>query len=92
MSGGHFLVQKTNSLKIKMLAKEDFDVSLSLKVQEHYSHAAENLFLHVNQCLDDVYFIQLGEESKLISDSFSGFLRHRTRDVLLGTEVRSPRA
>ena len=63
------------SVKIKTLVKKGFDVTPSLKVQE------DSFLLDVDQCLDDVEFIQLGEESRQISDNIAGYLSHKTRDV-----------
>ena len=101
MSGGRFLVslkdvsRSENILKIKTLVKEGFDVTPSLKVQEDYSHAEENLLFDVDQCLGDVESIQLGEESRQISDNIAGYLSHKTRDVFAsccGNNLKSEEA
>ena len=72
MSGGWFLVslkdvsQSENILEIKTLVKECFNVTQSLKVQEDYSHAEENLFPDVVQCLDDNRRIRFRPSSNVI--------------------------
>ena len=87
MSSGRFFVslkdvsRSKNILKIKTLVKEGFNITPSLKVQEDYSYVVEIVFLDVDEGLDDVEFIQLGEEFRRTSDNIAGNLSHKTRDV-----------
>ena len=79
--GGTDSIAKCLVVNNKTLVKEGFDVTLSLKVQEDKSHAEENFLLDVEQFLDDVESIQLGEKSRQISYIIAGHLSHKTRDV-----------